>query len=163
MRVCPDCGLSYQDPKTTSEKNAPFVCTACLKQASPRPPGGWPIEARWISQAKGRGVFATREILRGDLIERCWVMPLPADESKQTLTIPTVNRYLFPWTDGQRAILSGEGLLYNFDSVEATKKAPNSECALRRGISAVEFRALRDIREGEEITWNYKKAMVRRR
>lgn len=108
-------------------------------------------------------MFATRDITKGEIIERCWVMPLPAEESKQTLLIPTINRYLFPWIEGQRAILSGEGLLYNFDSLEATKKSPNAECALRRGISACEFRAIRNIREGEEITWNYKKAVVRRR
>jgi len=163
VRVCPDCGLSYQEPTGVSEKNAPFVCASCLKQASTRPPDGWPIEARWVSDKKGRGVYATRDITKDDLIERCWVMPIPADESKMTLTIPTINRYLFPWSDGQRCMLSGEGLLYNFDSLEATKKAPNSECVLRRGISAVEFRALRNIREGEEITWNYKRAVVRRR
>jgi SET domain-containing protein len=163
VRVCPDCGLSYQEPKSVSERNAPFVCSACLQQAPSRPPGGWPIEGRWISQSKGRGVFAVQDILKDGLIERCWVMPIPSEESKSTLLIPTINRYLFPWTDGQRAMLSGEGLLYNYDSLEATKRAPNAECILRRGISAVEFRALRNIHTGEEITWNYKRALVRRR
>lgn len=89
-------------------------------------------------------------------------MPLPAEESKMTLTIPTINRYLFPWIDGQRAIISGEGLLYNYDSLEATKRQPNVECVLRRGIAAIEFRALREIRENEELTWDYKKAVSRR-
>lgn len=163
MLVCPDCGLSYPEPKTPQERNAPFVCSACLKLAVPRPSEGWPIESRWVSQKKGRGVFASRDIEKDETIERCWVMPLPPDESKATLSIPTINRYLFPWTENRRAMISGEGLLYNYDSLEATKKAPNAECILRRGISAVEFRALRHIRAGEEITWNYKRAVVRRR
>lgn len=162
MRVCPDCGLSYRDPKSAMEQNAPFVCTECLKKAAPKPPDGWPIEARWASRARGRGVFATCDIVKGETVERCWVMPIPPDEAKATLAIPTVNRYLFPWVEGSRAIVSGEGLLYNYDSPTATGKTPNCECVLRRGISAIEFRALRNIRAGEEITWDYKKAIVRR-
>jgi SET domain-containing protein len=134
----------------------------CLKKMAPRPPDGWPIPAKWATAAKGRGVFALRDIHKGETVERCWVMPIPVAESKATLTIPTINRYLFPWTDGQRAMLSGEGLLYNFDSIDATKRPPNMECVLRRGISAVEFRSLRDIRMDEELTWDYKKAVVRR-
>ncbi|TFH65085.1 MAG: SET domain-containing protein-lysine N-methyltransferase [Gemmatimonadales bacterium] len=154
--------MSYKDPKGIPEKNAPFVCHACLKKMAPRPADGWPIVAKWASAAKGRGVFALRDIPKGETVVRCWVMPIPVAESKITLTIPTINRYLFPWTDGQRAMLSGEGLLYNFDSIVATKRPPNMECVLRRGISAVEFRALRDIRMNEELTWDYKRAVVRR-
>jgi len=161
VRVCPDCGVSYPEPKIL-EKNSPFVCTLCLRKAIPRPSNGWPIEARWLSNAKGRGVFASREITKGETIERCWVMPLSIEESKATLTLPTINRYLFPWIDGTRAIISGEGLLYNLDSMEATRKQPNVECVLRIGLAAVEFRALRIIREGEELTWDYKNARARR-
>lgn len=162
MRICPDCGLSFRDPGTVQEKDSPFVCTSCLDKASPRPTEGWPIESRWISGTKGRGVFATRDVSKGETLERCWVMPLSEEESKASLSLPTLNRYLFPWEKGRRAIVSGDGLLYNYDSLSATRKQPNTECVLRRGISAIEFRALRDIRRGEELTWDYKKAMLRR-
>lgn len=120
------------------------------------------MEARWLSTSRGRGVFATRDISHGETVERCWVMPLSAEESKETLRLPTIHRYLFPWTKGTRAIVSGEGLLYNYDSPEATRRSPNVECALRVGISAIEFRALRNIKAGEELTWNYKRAMLRK-
>jgi SET domain-containing protein len=161
MKICPDCGLRYQDPKRS--ESAPFVCTACLDNAEPRPVDGWPIESRWISSSKGRGVFASHFIPRGATIERCWVMPLSPEESEQTKNLPTLNRYLFPWSEKRRAIISGEGLIYNFASKEVTKREPNAECVLRHGISAVEFRALRDIREGVEICWDYKKAVSRPR
>lgn len=107
-------------------------------------------------------MFLKQNVVKGEVLERCWVMPIPLEETKLTLTIPTINRYLFPWVDGQRAMISGEGLLYNYDSVAATGKAPNCECVLRRGISAIEFRALRNIRAGDELRWDYKKATVRR-
>jgi SET domain-containing protein len=120
------------------------------------------VISQWVSGARGRGVFAKRNILSGETVERCWVMPMSPEESLATKTLPTLNRYLFPWANKTRAIVSGEGLLYNLDSMELTKRPPNCECALRVGISAIEFRALRDIRAGEELTWNYKRAMLRR-
>lgn len=163
MQVCPDCGIQYQDPKNQTERNSPFVCKACLQKATPRPPEGWPVEPRWISATKGRGVFATRLIERGETIERCWIMPLSPEESEQTKSMPNLNRYLFPWTDKRRCMISGEGLLYNFASKGVTNREPNAECTLRSGISAVEFRALRVIQEGEEISWDYKRAITRPR
>jgi SET domain-containing protein len=90
-------------------------------------------------------------------------MPLEVDESKQTKLLPTINRYLFPWSNNRRCMISGEGLMYNFASKGSTGREPNAECVLRQGISAVEFRALRDIPEGTEICWDYKKAVSRPR
>ena len=161
MRFCPDCGLQYAEPKTIPEQNSQFVCSSCLKAAAPKPFDGWPVDSRWVSSARGRGVFASREVTKGEVLERCWVMPISVEEAVASKSLPTLNRYLFPWVDGQRCMLSGEGLLYNFASREVTGRDPNAECAIRRGISAIEFRALRNIREGDEITWDYKKAMTR--
>ena len=107
--------------------------------------------------------MARRDIVLGETIERCWVMPLPVEETKLSLTMPVLNRYLFPWLDGQRCIISGEGLLYNLDAVEMTGREPNIVCVLRQGISCIEFRSLRNIRAGEELTWNYHRAQVRNR
>ena len=159
MPTCPDCGLSTPTSKIEESRGAPTVCPDCISRSTPEPPDGWPILPRWVSTSKGRGVFARRKIARGELIERCWLMPLPEEESKQSLTMPTLNRYLFPWFNKQRAIISGAGLLYNNDSVRLTKRDPNTECGLRRGISAIEFVALRDIQEGEELTWDYHRAV----
>lgn len=159
---CPDCGLQFPQRTNPASEKAPYVCSACLSRAVPAPPGGWALETRWTGENRGRGVFATAPHAQGALIERCWVMPLDAEESTRSLTMPVLNRYLFPWFDGTRCIISGAGLLYNFDSPEATRRDPNTECVLRRGISAIEFRALRDIGAGEELTWDYQKARARR-
>lgn len=132
-----------------------------MKRATPRPVDGWPITTKWVSKDRGRGVFARTNLEKGALIERCWVMPLPPEESIQTVSMPVLNRYLFPWVNGQRCITSGDGLLYNFDRLEATGREPNTLCVLRRGLSAIEFRALRGIQAGEELTWDYAKATVR--
>lgn len=90
-------------------------------------------------------------------------MPLSPEESLTSLQMPILNRYLFPWVDKRRVIISGAGLLYNFDRGDVTGREANLECVLRCGISAVEFRALRDIREGEELTWDYQRARSKTR
>ena len=88
-------------------------------------------------------------------------MPLSLEESEKSKSMPTLHRYLFPWTERRRCMISGDGLMYNFASKEATNREPNSECVLRAGISAIEFRALRNIKSGEELTWDYAHAVTR--
>jgi hypothetical protein len=88
-------------------------------------------------------------------------MPLSEEESLQTLSMPITNRYLFPWVNGKRCIISGSGLLYNFDRSDTTGREPNLLCVLREGLSAIEFRALRNIKSGEELTWDYAHAVTR--
>jgi SET domain-containing protein len=158
VTICPDCGLKLSGPTTQWQEKA-FVCPECLKKASPQPHGGWPLVSRWVSAERGRGVFAREDIDRGVIVERCWVMPLSQDESLTSLSMPVMNRYLFPWTSGRRCIISGEGLLYNFDRFDTTGREPNLQCVLRQGLSAIEFRSLRSIRAGEELTWDYARAV----
>ena len=159
--ICPDCGLIVKAPVTAAQSKSAFVCPECLRKASPPPSNGWPLKSRWISSDKGRGVFAREDIASGVTVERCWVMPLSEEESLQTLDMPITNRYLFPWVNGRRCILSGEGLLYNYDRFDVTKREPNLLCVLRPGISAIEFRAVRAIRQNEELTWDYSHAVTR--
>lgn len=159
--ICPDCGLKTPEPQNDWQKKAAFVCPDCIKAISPVPPGGWPIVPRWISRDRGRGVFAREDIDRGVTVERCWVMPLTEEESLQSLSMPTVNRYLFPWTQGKRCVISGEGLLYNLDRFDTTGREPNVQCVLRFGISAIEFRTLRPVVAGEELTWDYSRAVAK--
>lgn len=161
--ICPDCGLKLPPPSNDWQKKGALVCPDCLKAAKPEPPGGWPILARWVSRERGRGVFARQDLDREETVERCWVMPLSEEESIQSLSMPIVNRYLFPWTDGRRCIVSGEGLLYNFDRFDTTGREPNVQCVLRPGISAIEFRTLRKISAGEELTWDYSRAVTKPR
>ena len=161
--ICPDCGLKTPDPQNDWQRKAAFVCPECIKTISPVPLSGWPIVSRWISRERGRGVFAREDIDRGVTVERCWVMPLTEEESLQSLSMPTVNRYLFPWSNGRRCIISGEGLLYNLDRFDMTGREPNVQCVLRFGISAIEFRTLRPVSSGEELTWDYSRAVSKPR
>lgn len=159
--ICPDCGLKTRDPANDWQAKSAFVCPECLKKATPEPLGGWPVLARWVSPDRGRGVFAREDLDRGVTVERVWIMPLSPEESLQSVSMPILNRYLFPWVNGMRCIASGHGLLYNFDRFDATAREPNTQCVLRQGLSAIEFRTLRALAAGEELTWDYARAVTK--
>lgn len=99
---------------------------------------------------KGRGVVAGRRFSRDELIERAPVVVLSAADwsvARET----DVARYCFLWGRGgrQAAIALGTGSLFNHSY------APNAIARplVRRRL--MDFVALRDIEEDEEITINY--------
>jgi uncharacterized protein len=102
------------------------------------------IEVKRI-KGKGRGVFARRLILKGEVIERVPVIVLPAEE---VVSGTTLANYAFKWGRGQAALALGYGSLYNHSD------RPNARY-WDVGPQTKEFTALRDIEPGEEITVNY--------
>jgi hypothetical protein len=99
---------------------------------------------------KGRGVLAGRRFAQDELIERAPVVVLSAAEweiAKQT----DVARYSFCWGRRglQAGIALGTGSLFNHSY------SPNAFARPLVGERLMEFVALRDIEEKEEITINY--------
>src|SRR4051794_31030843 len=95
------------------------------------------------TEQKGRGVFATRAIAAGDVVEHAPVIVIGPDE--QRLVHKTVlNEYVFGWGD-TIAVVLGYGSLYNhsWDANMAYRKLLDDDL--------VEFVALRDIADGEEL------------
>lgn len=149
--VCPDCG--FTQPQASHESYQ--ACEACYRN-NPDPIGGWPVVIRW-SGKKGRGVFLTENVGKGTMVERCHAIPFSLEEGMILPNVfPTLGRYVFPWTGGRKAFLSGCGLLYNYDTPKVTGKAPSVVARIRRGLLAVEFLALRDLRIGDELTFDYR-------
>lgn len=116
-----------------------------------------PASATWlirvspgISPGRGRGMFASCEIRNRQVIERAPVATFPAHHYR-ALSNTTLADYMVPWVadEGSGALMLGFGSLYNHSY------RPNSDCAFDVDREEVVFFALRDIREGEEITWNY--------
>ncbi len=107
------------------------------------------IEYKQTASA-GRGVFATRRISGGETIERVPVIVVPAAE--QPLIAATIlDSYDFKWGDDGKstAIALGMGSLYNHSF------RPNALYRKRFADRMIEFIALREIDEGEEILINY--------
>ena len=109
-----------------------------------------PVIAVGPSPGKGRGVFASRAIRAGEIIEEAPVIVLPGAEIEH-LERTALQDYYFLWGADEKdaAILLGVCSLCNH-SYE-----PNAVFELRPDSQTIRFVARRDIAAGEEITTNY--------
>ncbi len=99
---------------------------------------------------KGRGILAGRPFAEGEVIERAPVLVVPAGDWPRVQET-VVGRYCFSWgrqlTSGALAL--GRCSLFNHSY------QPNAYAHPYLKERVMEFVALRDIAEGEEITINY--------
>jgi SET domain-containing protein len=108
---------------------------------------------------RGRGVFAGTPIRKGELIERAPVIVVP-EADRLTVDASSVGSYIFMWEHGtvgedlysqrgRAAVALGLASLVNHSEA--------ANCAFIRHIEALalDVIALRDIAEGEELTFNY--------
>ncbi|MGI5992615.1 MAG: SET domain-containing protein [Methanosarcina sp.] len=102
------------------------------------------------SPGKGRGVFAQRNFKKGEVIESCPVIVLPAKEI-DTLELTQLYNYYFAWGPDSKdaAIALGYGSLYNHSYM------PNARYYKDFDNSLLKYVCIRDIQEDEEITINY--------
>lgn len=100
--------------------------------------------------AKGRGVFALANIPAGTLIETAHIVLIP-EPDMAALEDSVLGNYFFRWgeADKQGAIALGCGSLYNHSYT------PNARYVKHFERLTIDFIALRDIAEGEEIKTNY--------
>jgi uncharacterized protein len=103
-----------------------------------------------ITKRRGRGVFALRRFTAGEIIETCHVIVIPAAQWPRIENTVFFD-YAFQWgSDGQTAAIAmGYGSFYNHSYT------PNAVYAKRIEDVAIDFTALREIGEGEEIVVNY--------
>ena len=114
------------------------------------------IEVR-RSGKKGRGVFARKLIRKGTVIERAPMIVLPVREVFTSGAPKMVLAdYVFMWGKDMVAVALGYGSLYNH-SYQPNASYDNA------GARTQVFRAIRDIKAGEEITVNYNGALNSRR
>jgi len=99
----------------------------------------------------GRGVFASRAICSGEVVELCPVVLLTTKSSD----LPTeIRRIIFNWVklakmEGTRAIALGYGSLYNHDNPANVRYEACGDGLFLRFIAVV------DIEKDEELTINY--------
>lgn len=98
---------------------------------------------------KGRGVFALRDFKKGELIERCPVLTFSPKERK-ILEKTLLNFYIYPWKSTRGACLAlGFGSIYNHSY------SPNADWKQNFEKLAMDYRSIKNIKTGEEITINY--------
>ncbi|MBW4497256.1 MAG: SET domain-containing protein [Oscillatoria princeps RMCB-10] len=99
---------------------------------------------------KGRGVFAKKRFSKGELIERAQVVVVPHSE-REYLDKTVLHNYYYKWGEKleDAALSLGYGSLYNHSY------DPNAVYVKKIEEFVIDFVALREIEEGEEITVNY--------
>lgn len=104
------------------------------------------IEVR-SSLGKGRGVFATSLIKKGEIIEVAPIIILEFEELVGTLWNNLFNYYF--WMDDYVVLALGFGSMYNHSDKN------NAEYEINRKKETITFRAIKDIKKREEIFFNY--------
>lgn len=112
---------------------------------------GAKIAWREISEEKGRGVFALKNIKKGEIIETAPVVPVSKDSVVQNGDAP--DGYLLDW-DGnyeneEYCMPLGYIMMYNHSDT------PNMWLDQDYDKYTMKAIALRDIKAGEELSWDY--------
>ncbi|MDQ8738049.1 SET domain-containing protein [Paenibacillus sp. LHD-38] len=95
-----------------------------------------------------RGVFATHDIAKGDLIHEAPVIPFPNEEHEH-IEKTILADYVFEYGANHTAILLGYGMLFNHSYT------PNAYYDLNFDNHTVDFFAHTAIAAGDEILINY--------
>ena len=101
------------------------------------------------SDIHGHGVFATRKIAKGEIIELCPYIIIDDDDVAEANRLQD---YLFtsPDEEGDYLCVLGYGMVYNHS------ERPNAEWEIDDDdIRFVRFTALQDIKKGAEILHSY--------
>lgn len=98
----------------------------------------------------GRGVFARRDIKKGEIIERCPVIEVPKYDVSNLRESILVTYFFYFGRNKQRLVVAlGFGSIYNH-SYE-----PNATYKKKHTERIIDFIALEDIKKDDEITVNY--------
>ena len=96
---------------------------------------------------KGLGVFATRDIKKGEVYETCPTIEIPAGEAT-VLRFTELSFYCFDHEEADATVIGlGNASLYN------NSKNPTAEWVV--GNRVIAFKALQDIKAEEEILIDY--------
>jgi SET domain-containing protein len=106
------------------------------------------IHVKNISR-KYRGVFASAKIKKGEVIEVCHVVVIPHKDRKLIDKTHLISYYFYWGSKNQPAIALGFGSLYNHSY------HPNAEYDQNVKKRVIVFKAIKDIKKGEEIKTNY--------
>lgn len=94
-------------------------------------------------------MFALKDFKDGEIIETCPVINITPKERK--IVEKTIfNYYIYPW----RSTLSGS-LVLGYGSIYNHSFSPNADWKQNFKTQSMVYRAIKQIKKGEEITVNY--------
>ena len=98
---------------------------------------------------KGRGIFALRNFKAGEIIESAPVLIFDTKERKN-LEKTFLSHYIYPWRSTR-----GAALVLVYGSIYNHSFSPNADWKQNFKTKCMIYRAIKNIKRGEEITVNY--------
>jgi len=112
------------------------------------------IEVKFISPKKGKGVFAKKDIKEGKIIDVAHVIPLSNNDYKK-ISKTVLYNYCYIWGDPKHKSEFTNAISLSVSQFINHSYDPNVKYIYDFDNNCIEFEALHDILEGEEIVVNY--------
>lgn len=112
------------------------------------------IEVRYISEKKGRGAFAKKDIRKGTVIDIANVVPLPNKDYKK-ICKTILYHFCYIWEDPKHKPEFENAITLSISQFLNHSFKPNVKYLYDYDEKSIEFSAVRNIKKGEELTVNY--------
>ena len=112
------------------------------------------LEVKFVSQMKGKGLFAKKNIEKDTIIDIAHVIPIPNKDYKKIRKTVLYN-YCYIWEDPEHMPAFKNAITLSVSQFINHSYEPNLKYLYDYENKAIEFSAIRDISEGEELTVNY--------
>ena len=111
------------------------------------------LEIKYISPKKGKGIFAKRFIKKGVIVEKGHIILL-SNNDYEKIQDTILYQYVFEWDDPDRPEFQNALALSSCQFFNHSYK-PNLEYLYDYENLIIEYKTIRDVPKGEELTVNY--------
>ncbi len=112
------------------------------------------IEVKFISETKGRGAFAKKDIKKGTIIDVAYVVLIKNEEYKKIKKTQLYN-YCYIWEDPKHKPAFKNVIPLSVSQFINHSYDPNLQYLYDYKNKAIEYWAIKEIVKGEELTVNY--------
>ncbi|MFX1378715.1 MAG: SET domain-containing protein-lysine N-methyltransferase [Promethearchaeota archaeon] len=112
------------------------------------------LEVKFISTKKGKGVFATRNIGKGQTIEVAHII-LISKNDWELIKDTALSNYSFEWDDPKCKGIYDSAISFSISQFINHSYKPNTKYRYNHENNLIEYITIRKISKGEEITVNY--------
>ncbi|MFX1278229.1 MAG: SET domain-containing protein-lysine N-methyltransferase [Promethearchaeota archaeon] len=112
------------------------------------------IKVKKASEKKGKGAFAKKPITKGTIIDIAYVIPIPNKEFKK-ISKTILYNYCYIWEDPKHMPEFKNAITLSISQFINHSYDPNLKYLYDYDNNVIEFSAIKDISQGEELTVNY--------
>jgi len=112
------------------------------------------IEVKFISETKGRGAFAKKDIKKDTVIDIANVVLIPNKEYRRIKKTQLYN-YCYIWEDPKHKPAFKNAITLSVSQFINHSYTPNLKYLYDFEAKAIEYVAIQEIKKGEELTVNY--------